>query len=116
MNAVLRSCLGALPLKENQPGAQGKPAAASLDATSTTSRGSDRIQEEDEEDVEMGCKHDENNVSMDNIDKESVGDSNDLGGSKDDDDMLEGVSNMMTLLQFVIKHFRYIVPVQVYVV
>ena len=51
MTAVLQRCLDAFPLEENQPGAQGKPVAASLDATSATFSNSDGIQEEDEEDI-----------------------------------------------------------------
>ena len=95
MAAVLRRCLDALPLEENQPGAQGKPVAASLDATSATFSSSDGIQEEDEEDIGMECECDENNVNADNGDEESVGDSNDQSGSEDAEDVSEASGNMM---------------------
>ena len=95
MTAVLQRCFDALPLEENQPGAQGKPVAASLDATSATSSGSDGIQEEDEEDIGMECECNENDVNADNGDEESVGDSNDQSGSEDAEDVLEASGNMM---------------------
>ena len=92
MAAVLRRCLDALPLEENQPGAQGKPVAVSLDATSATFSSSDEIQEEDEEDIGMECERDEN---ADNGDEESVGDSNNQSGSEDAEDILEASGIMM---------------------
>ena len=95
MAAVLWRCLDALPLEENQPGAQGKPVAASLNATSATFSGSNGIQEEDKEDIGMECEHDENNVNVDNRDEESVGDSNDQSGSEDAGDVSGASGNMM---------------------
>ena len=95
MTAVFWRCLDALPLKENQPGAQGKPVAAYLDATSATSSSSDGIQEEDEEDIGMECECNENDANVDNGDEESVCDSNDQSRSEDAVDVLEASGNMM---------------------
>ena len=112
MIAVLRRCLDSLPLKESQPSDQGEPAAASLGGASAVPGSSDRhskIQEEVEgeenlmmnsKDVEMECKHNENDASVDDKDERSAGDkgkstvdkddeteSNDQSGSEDDEDM-----------------------------